>query len=469
MAIRRVDHHPIVELSKKTKKSYEFFEQSKDVMPGGVTANIKYFAPYPIVMEKANGAYVTDLDGNVYIDYLLSYGALMLGHGDTRIKEAVIEQLDTDGTNLFGTPHSLEIKMGKKIKEHYPSIELLRYTNSGTEATQLALRLAAAYTGKKKIAKFEGHYHGGYDQVLLSVNPSLKDAGDAKNPKAVMESKGMDPFHQTNTIILPFNDFKACEKILRVKKDEIGALVLEPAQGGFMLAEKDFVHQLRDLTEQFGIVFIFDEVKTGYRLALGGAQQLFNVKADLTTLGKVVGGGYPIGIVGGKKEIMMESAPSIAADVFDTSQSKNSSAKDVLFHSGTYNGHPTILAAGLRTIEILEKELDRVILLTDELKMRLEKLFKSYNIPMKAVGTGSIFSVILTEKDKILNYRDLQKTDLTTRKEIDFYLLAEGIYTKPLNRYSLSTAHTMKEVEMTISAYEKVLKRLYGGPRYSKG
>ncbi len=461
-----MNQHPIVTLSNKTKKSYEFFKQSKEVMPGGVTANIKYFAPYPIVMEKANGAYITDLDGNVYIDYLLSYGALMLGHGDKRIKEAVIEQIDKDGTNLFGTPHGLEVTMGKKIKEHYPSIDLLRYTNSGTEATQLALRIAAAYTGKHKIAKFEGHYHGGYDQVLLSVNPSLEDAGNAKKPKAVMESKGMDTYHQTNTIILPFNDIKACEKILRANKDELGALVLEPAQGGFILAEKDFVHQIRALTEQLGIVLIFDEVKTGYRLALGGAQQLFNVKPDLTTLGKVIGGGYPIGIVGGKKEIMMESAPTIAADVFDTSQSKNSSAKEVLFHSGTYNGHPTILAAGLRTIEVLEKEIDRVISITDELKSRLERLFKSYNIPMKAVGVGSIFSVILTEKDKILNYRDLQKTDLATRKEIDLHLLAEGIYTKPLNRYSLSTAHTMKEVELTVSAYENVLKKLFGGPRY---
>ncbi|WP_247747136.1 aspartate aminotransferase family protein [Alkalihalobacillus sp. BA299] len=466
MAIRRVDNHPIVTLSNKTKKSYEFFEQSKDVMPGGVTANIKYFAPYPIVMEKANGAYVTDIDGNVYIDYLLSYGALMLGHGDKRIKTAIIEQLDNDGTSLFGTPHGLEVKMGQKIKEHYPSIELLRYTNSGTEATQLALRIAASYTGKHKIAKFEGHYHGGYDQVLLSVNPSLKEAGDVKKPNAVPESKGMDEYHQHNTIILPFNDYKSCEEILRAKKDEISAVVLEPAQGGFIPAKKEFIYKLRELTEQLDIVLIFDEVKTGYRLALGGAQQLYNVKPDLTTLGKVIGGGYPIGIVGGKREIMMESAPSSASDVFDSSQSKSSSAKEVLFHSGTYNGHPTILAAGLRTIELLETELDRVIATTEELKKRLEALFKAYKIPMKAVGAGSIFSVVLTKKDKILNYRDLQKTDLTTRKEIDFHLLTEGIYTKPLNRYSLSTAHTMKEVKMTISAYEKVLKKMFEGPRY---
>ncbi|MBU8908386.1 aspartate aminotransferase family protein [Desertibacillus haloalkaliphilus] len=465
MAIKKIDH-PMLEFIEKTEGSYAFMEKAKEVMPGGVTANIKSFAPYPLVMKKAKGAYVTDVDGNDYIDYLLSYGALMLGHGHKAIQDAVIKQFQDNGTCLFGTPHELEYKMGKKIKEHYPSIDLLRYTNSGTEATLLALRLAAAYTGKNKIAKFEGHYHGGYDQVLLSVSPSLQEAGDENHPAPVVESSGVDAYHEEHTIILPFNNLDACKTILSKHKDEIGAVMIEPVQGGFIPAEQSFMDGLRKLTEELGIVLIFDEVKTGFRLGLGGAQSIYGITPDLTTLGKVVGGGYPIGIVGGTEEIMMVSSPTSSSDVFDSSQSKTSSAKDVLFHSGTYNGHPTILAAGLATIEVLEKEIDHVFEMTNQLKSRLEELFNSRGIPMKAVGMGSIFSVVLTNKEKILNYRDLQQTDLSTRKEIDLHLLNEGIYTKPLNRYSLSTAHTMKEVEKTVKAYDKVLTKLFGGTRF---
>ncbi|WP_100399693.1 aspartate aminotransferase family protein [Bacillus sp. FJAT-44742] len=459
MAIEK-RQHPVMELAERTKGSYEFMEEAKKVMPGGVTANIKHFAPYPIVMKHGKGAYLTDVDNNQYIDYLMSYGALMTGHGDEEVKKAVIRQVEEDGTWLFGTPHELEIKMGKKLQEYYPSMELLRYTNSGTEATLLAIRLAAAFTGKQKVAKFEGHYHGGYDQMLVSVNPSVDDAGEEDEPKGIAESKGMCPSTVRNTVVLPFNNLKACKKILKARKDEIGCVMIEPVQAGFIPAEREFIHGLRKITEELGMVLIFDEVKTGFRVALGGAQSIYNVKPDITTLGKAVGGGYPVGMVGGKKEIMMMSAPTKGADVFDSSQSKASTANDVLFHSGTYNGHPSILAAGLATIEILEKKSDEVFSLTTYLKQRLELTFKRYKIPMKAVGVGSIFSVVLTDKKKISHYRDLQNTDLQTRKKIDIELLKEGIYTKPLNRYSLSTAHTKKEVDETVKAYERVLSKI---------
>ncbi|WP_394141743.1 aspartate aminotransferase family protein [Cytobacillus oceanisediminis] len=446
--------------SKNTKTSCEFMEKAKTVMPEGVTANIKSFAPHPIVMEKGHGAYLTDLDGNKYVDYLLSYGALMLGHGHPEIIEAITAQLHSDGTALFGTPHRLEVEMAQKVQEHYPSMELVRYTNSGTEATLLALRLAYSYTGKYKIAKFEGHYHGGYDQVLLSVNPPVNEAGPVNEPNAIIESKGVDPYHQEHTIILPFNNIEACADILTKYKDEVAAVVLEPIQGGFIPAEQSFMDGLRKLTEELGILLIFDEVKTGFRLGLGGAQSVYNIKPDLTALGKVVGGGFPVGIIGGKKEILMVSAPTSASDVFDNSQSKQSAAKDVLFHSGTYNGHPTILTAGLKTIEVLEREIDQVMETTDELKKCIEALFTAKGIAMKAVGKGTIFNVVLTEKEEILNYRDLQQSDFVTRKIIDFHLLNHGIYTKPLNRYSLSTVHGKKEIDLTLEAYENVLSKL---------
>lgn len=434
-------------------------EEAKTIMPNGVTANIKAFAPYPIVMKKAKGAALIDVDGNEYIDYLLAYGALMLGHGHNKLTEAMISQLQQDGTCLFGTPHELEIALGKRIRHHYPSMELLRYTNSGTEATLLAIRLASAFTGKHKIAKFEGHYHGGYDQVLFSINPPSSEVGPIDAPNTVMESKGIDPYTQKNILVLPFNDLYRTEQLLRRHKDGLSAVILEPVQGGYIPATELFMKGLRKLTEELGIVLIFDEVKTGFRVGLGGAQSLYGVKPDLTTLGKVIGGGYPIGIVGGKREIMLESAASIASDVFDISQSKRSGAKDILFHSGTYNGHPTILAVGMAVLDVLEQEIEEVFRRTSDLKSRLEGLFAEKGIPMKAIGLGSIFNIVITEKD-ILNYRDLQEADIDFRKKLDYELLLEGIYTKPLNRYNLSTAHGQQEVDMTLDAYGRVLKKL---------
>lgn len=451
---------PMEKYVRMTPESKKFFESSKSVMPGGVTANIKFFEPYPIIMKSGKGAYLTDVDGNEYIDYLLSYGALKTGHGHPKILAAIQNQLAEEGTLLFGTPHHLEVEMGKKIQELYPSIEKLRYTNSGTEATLLAIRLAYAYTGKHKIAKFEGHYHGGYDEVLVSINPPVHEAGPANKPNPILESKGMPPSHLESTIILPFNDLEATIAILTKHQDELAAVILEPIQAGFIPAEQSFMDGLREITTELGIVLIFDEVKTGFRLALGGAQAVYNVKPDLTTLGKVMGGGFPVGITGGKKEILEVSAPSAASDVFDSSQSKGSSSQDVLFHSGTYNGHPTILAAGLATIKILEEEIEQVFSITEQLKKGISQLFTEKGIEAQMIGNGSIFSVVITDKEHVRSYRDLQQSDFKLRRAIDYDLLTEGIYTKPLNRYSMSTVHGEKEVSHTLEAYKKVLDRL---------
>lgn len=451
----------IREYIKKTPKSKEFSEKSSLIMPGGVTANIKFFEPYPIVMEKGKGAYLFDLDGNEYIDYMLSYGALKLGHGHPKVLQAVQNQLQDEGTMLFGTPHKLEVEMGTKVMDLYPSMERIRYTNSGTEATLLAIRLAYGYTGKYKIAKFEGHYHGGYDQVLQSVNPKVNDAGPANNPIGISESRGVDPYIAEQTIILPFNNLEATIEILTKWKDELAGVILEPIQGGFIPADQAFMDGLRKVTEELGILLIFDEVKTGFRISMGGAQQIYGIKPDITALGKVVGGGFPFGIVGGKKEIMDISAPSAFSDVFDSSQSKHSNAQDVLFHSGTYNGHPTILAAGLETIAVLEKEIASVFENTEKLKKGIVELFASKNIRAQTIGIGSIFNVVITDLDEVKNYRDLQQSNFALRKEIDYHLLVEGIYMKPLNRYSLSTVHGEKEINRTLEAYETVLNRLF--------
>ncbi|WP_085507713.1 aspartate aminotransferase family protein [Thalassobacillus devorans] len=447
-------------ISDHTKKSAELFEKAGKVIPGGVTAHIKHIAPHPLVMEKAKGSKIYDVDCNEYIDYLLSYGALIHGHGHEHVQQAVMNQMETDGTTIFGTPHKLEITMAEKLIDLYPSIDMVRYTNSGLEATLLAIRTAMAYTGKTKLAKFEGHYHGGYDQVLLSVNPDLKQAGGEEAPQAVPESSGIPEYYVENTIMLPFNDLENAERILRKHAGEISGLILEPVQGGFIPAEQDFIQGIRKITEELGIVLIFDEVKTGFRVGLGGAQEMFGIKPDLTALGKVLGGGFPVGAIGGKREFMMTTAVDDSRDIL-TAGADNTNKKQSVFHSGTYNGHPTVLAAGLATIDVLEQPgaVDDLFAKTNLLRKKLEAVYHQHGLTMQTVGAGSIFNIILTDR-KILNYRDMEHHDANLRKEIDYELLKLGIYTKPMNRYSMSTVHSDEDIEQTVSAHDEAIRRV---------
>lgn len=442
------------------EQSKAFYNKAKKVIPGGISANIKYFSPQPIAMKEARGSKITDVDGQTYIDYLLCYGALITGHGHEQVMQATSNHLENIGTTIFGTPHDLEITMAEKIIELYPGIDMVRYTNSGLEATLLAIRLATAFTGKSKIGKFEGHYHGGANNVLVSVNPSEEEAGNSEAPNSVVESSGIPQHELQQTFVLPFNDIEATEKILREHANEIAAIILEPVQGGFIPADAIFLTKLRDLTKELNILLIFDEVKTGFRVHLGGAQSVYHIKPDLTTLGKVLGGGYPIGAVGGRKDIMMYSAPNGESDIF--SSGANSSAKDhVVFHSGTYNGHPLVLAAGLETIRLLEQDgiMNDLVYKTNLLRSKLEELYAAYHIPMQTIGMGSIFNIILTDQP-IRNYRDMWKADKDLREAIDIELLNGGIYLKPMNRYSMSIVHTEEDIEMTVKAHEKAIKKV---------
>ena len=447
------------EYEEMTPNSRKAHEEAVSLIPGGVAANIKYFDPYPIHMKGGEGAWLHDVDGNRYVDYLQSYGPLILGHGHPAVKKAIRDQLEDQGAILYGTPHELELTMARKVQELYPSMEMLRYTNSGTEATLFALRLAYAYTGKYKIGKFEGHYHGGYNQVLISVNPPLSEAGDVRRPDPVPESCGLEPSQMEHTIILPFNDLEACTQILREHQEDMAAIIMEPILTGYVPATQEFMDGLRKVTHELGILLIFDEVKTGFRCGLRGAQGHYHIKPDLTALGKVLGAGFPMGIVGGKREILMMAAPLNGSDVFDVSSSGRSSAKDVLFHSGTYNGHPLILRAGLATIEVLEQEMDSIVEHTCALRKGLEELFRKKGMPMQTVGMGTVFNILLTEVP-VLKYRDIQTSDFALRKKIDFALFKEGIYNKPTNRYSVSAAHDSKVIEFTLEAYRNVLKRI---------
>ncbi|PYZ93566.1 aspartate aminotransferase family protein [Salipaludibacillus keqinensis] len=462
MAMKKVHKHPFIEYGLRTQESKKQMKEAENHLPGGVTANIKYFAPYPVVMEKGKGAWIKDVDGHWYVDYLMGYGSLALGHGDETVKEAIFQQLKKDGTLLFGTPHRLELEFAMKIQDYFPSIEKVRYTNSGTEATQLAIRLAQVFTGKKRIAKCEGHYHGGYKEMLYSINPSLEEAGEEAAPYPVPESAGVEVDGQ-EPVILPFNHIEGMEKLLNKYKDQLAAVVIEPVQAGFIPADQEYMNRLRQLTQKYNVVLIYDEVKTGFRSSLGGAQNVYQIEPDLTTLGKVIGGGFPFGVVGGKSEIMDLTSPIRGADVFEAGSKGKGTARDILFHSGTYNGHPTILAAGLATMNKLDQQFDQILRYTDELRNGIEGIGKRVGLPLKTCGIGSIFNVIWNEETNLRHYRDLQKTNTKLRRELDFELMRAGVYTKPLNRYSISAAHGEDELTFTLKAYEKACRNLKGG------
>ena len=433
------------------------FNKASENIPGGITANVKFFDPFPIYMKEGRGAWLTDIDGHKYVDYVLSYGPLILGHGREEIQEAISGYFAKHGTMLYGTPHELEEEFAQKISSLYPAVEMLRYTNSGTEATLLCIRTACAYKNKYKIAKFEGHYHGGYNEVLVSVNPDVSKAGDARRPRSVPESAGICDRQLEDTIVLPFNDLEACGEILRAHQDEVSAVIMEPVFGGTIPATREFMTGLRALTQKLGILMVMDEVKTGFRVTMGGASEYYGVTPDLIALGKVIGAGFPFGVVGGKKEIMEMASPA-GSDILDNSNTK--SAASVLYHSGTYNGHPLILNAGLTTISILEKEFADVISYTEKLKKGITDIYKAHGVHILTPGLGTMFNVVVTDLDRVETYRDLQKSDFVLRKKMDYALLLEGVYNKPGNRYNMSTAHTDEVISFTLEAYEKAFKNI---------
>ncbi len=454
MTLDNIIHEYVV----KNPSSQRAYEQACSNIPGGISANVKFYAPFPLFMKEGHGAWLTDLDSHKYVDYVLSYGPLILGHERQEILDSIQQYLTEHGTMLYGTPHELESIFAQKIKEHFPSIEMLRYTNSGTEATLLCIRTACAFTNKYKIAKFEGHYHGGFNEVLVSVNPDISKAGDARYPISLPESAGLSKQMLADTIVLPFNDLDACKEILTMHQNEIAAVIMEPVFGGTIPATQDFMQGIRDITQKLGILMIMDEVKTGFRVTLGGAQEYYHIKPDLTALGKVIGAGFPVGIVGGRKDILSIAAPN-GSDILDNSNTGISAAQ-VLYHSGTYNGHPVILNAGLTTINILEQEFDTLLQRTERLKAGIHEIYKKHGIHILTTGLGSMFNVVITDLDKIETYRDLQKADFELRKKMDYALLLEGIYNKPCNRYNISTAHTDDIIDFTLEAYEKAFNYL---------
>ena len=405
-------------------------------MPGGVSANGRiYFLPYPVSLRRAQSSKVVDVDDNEYIDYLMSFGALVLGHGHPRVKEANRAQLDI--SIAPGTLTEVEVELARKICTHVKAAEQVRFVNSGTEAVMYALRIARAYTKKEKIAKFEGGFHGSHDYALVSTFLDPSRVGKESGPNPIRLGTGVPKAVSDSMTILPYNNLDDSEALIEENKDELAAVIVEPLQGvgGAIPADKNFLSGLRKVTNDNDILLIFDEIITGYRLSLGGGQEMYGISPDLVTLGKIIGGGLPIGAYAGRKEIMEIAAPS--KNFEDTLDRR-------VFQSGTFNGHPFAMVAGLATVNELEENpqiYSRINDMGETARRGLQDVFEDANIDANVVGAGSIFNIHFT-RDHVRTPRDTMHSDMEKTIQFGLGVMNKGIFLPPLVHGMISAAHT---------------------------
>ncbi|MCD6431817.1 aspartate aminotransferase family protein [Candidatus Bathyarchaeota archaeon] len=420
----------------KTSKSKALYERAKKVLPAGVSYAIRYFEPYPFYTARAEGSKLFDVDGNEYVDFWLGHTALILGHSPPAVVEAVRKQLER-GTH-FGTSHELEVKLAEKIVKMVPSAEMVRFTNSGTEANMYATRLARAYTGKNKIAKFEGGWHGGYDALHKGV----------RYPFDIPESAGLTEGALRDTIVLPFNDLEGVEE--KLKNERVASIVIEPVlgAGGGIPAEREFLKGLREFCDENDILLIFDEVITGFRLAPGGGQEYYNVIPDITVFGKILGGGFPIGAFCGRRDIM-ERINNLIYE-----------RPHYSFHGGTFAANPMSMTAGLATLEILEDGtlINRLNTLGEKIREKLREIFEAKGVDVQVTGAGSLFQTHFT-RETVKDARAAFNAD--RKKLVDYHLslISNGVFFLPTHVGALSTAHSESDIEKLFSETENYVKR----------
>ena len=416
------------------KNSKNLFSNAQNFIPGGVNSPVRAFKGVggdPIFMKSAKGAYMHDEDGNSYIDLINSWGPMILGHAHEGIIEAVKEAV-SDSLS-FGTPGVREVEIAELICSMVPSIEKVRMVNSGTEATMSAIRLARGYTGRDKIIKFEGCYHGHGDSFLISAGSGVATFGEPDSP-GVTKGTALD------TLTAPFNDLAKVKELIEANPDQIASIILEPVAGnmGLILPTSDFLQGLRDLCDNHKIVLIFDEVMTGFRLAAGGAQEVFGVKPDLTTLGKIIGGGMPVGAYGGKKEIMDYVSPA-----------------GPVYQAGTLSGNPVAMAAGIAMLSELKNnpsiytQLDNS---TREIAENIENNIMKVGIPAHTVQLGSMMCVYFQE-DFVQNFADAKKSNLEHFKKFFHSMLNNGVYLPPsqFESWFISTSIGEQEIDKIVN------------------
>ncbi|XXG49791.1 hypothetical protein AAC387_Pa02g3864 [Persea americana] len=424
------------------QKSQEIFNAAKDLMPGGVNSPVRAFnsvGGQPIVFDSVKGSHMLDVDGNEYIDYVGSWGPAIIGHADDQVNAALIETLKK-GTS-FGAPCLLENVLAEMVITAVPSIEMVRFVSSGTEACMSVLRLARAFTRRPKIIKFDGCYHGHADPLLVKAGSGVATLG-------LPDSPGVPKAATVDTLTSPYNDLQTIRNLFETYKGEIAAIILEPAVGnaGFIVPKPGFLNALREITNENGALLIFDEVMTGFRLAYGGAQEHFSVTPDLTTLGKVIGGGLPVGAYGGRREIMEMVAPA-----------------GPMYQAGTLSGNPLAMTAGIHTLKRLKEPgsyeyLDKI---TQDLIHGILEAAKRAGHEMSGGYISGMFGFFFTE-GPVHSFADAKKSDAAKFGRFYRGMLEEGVYFAPSQFEAgfTSLAHTSEDIEQTIAAAEKVFRQI---------
>jgi glutamate-1-semialdehyde 2,1-aminomutase len=419
-------------------ESSQAFLRSRRHLSGGVSSGLRAMSkPLPLFFRSGSGSHLIDLDGNSFTDYTLAWGPLILGHCDPELNQAVIEQLSV--LQQVGAQHALEWEVAEQICRLVPCAEQVIFSNTGSEAVQIAFRLARAYTGRKKIIRFEGHYHGWLDNVLPGYHP---------DPADKLPSEGMSQGALDEVIVLPWNRLDVVESVLRQQAGEVAAIITEPilCNSGCVMPQPGYLEGLRELATRFGALLIFDEVITGFRVALGGAQALFGVTPDLATFAKAIAGGFPLSVIAGKREILQLVE-----------------ARRVV-HAGTFNGNPVSLAAARAVLIRLERNsgavLNEIRDTGSNLIEGIRRLASEMRVAVLINGVGAVFHLSFTSIGSMKDYRDTQSADSHLRDEFLEAMLDAGIYLLPDGRWYVSTAHTLEDVEATLQAVQTAFSQL---------
>jgi len=424
------------------KKSIGLYRRALELIPGGVNSPVRAFKAIgipPVFIERAKGSKIWDVDGNEYVDYVGSWGPMIMGHAHPRIVRA-LKKTAPKGTS-FGAPTPLEVELAMRVRKAFPSMELMRMVSSGTEAVMSAIRVARGYTGRNKILKFEGCYHGHGDSLLVK-------AGSGATTFGIPDSLGVPEDLARHTLTAPYNDLEKVKHLVNQYPEQIACIIVEPIAGnmGVILPEKGFLEGLRKICDEKGILLLFDEVITGFRVAYGGAQELYGIKADLTCLGKIIGGGLPVGAYGGKKKIMEKVAPLGG-----------------VYQAGTLSGNPLAMAAGIETLEILKprrvyQDLEKK---TSYLTERIFESAEEQRIPVSINRATGMFTLFFTG-GPVRDYFSAKMSDTKRFAKFFIEILEQGIYLPPsqYEAWFISLAHTQKNLDKTIEACDTAFKKI---------
>ena len=439
-----------------TEKSKMLFERASGLIAGGVSSKSRStfegYHPYPLFIERAEGSRLYDVDGNEYIDYLAALGATILGNANPAILDFVSQEMRNG--SFYALPFELQLKVAEKLIEHVPCFDRVSFVNSGTEANQMNIRLARAYTGKNLLLKFEGCYHGWLDNTCFSLSGvTAERLGPTTSPNKIPATGGMAAHAGDDLLTIPWNDVEILEKAIHDNKDEIAAVITEPymCNSGCIPPKEGYLEAMRELTRKNNIVLIFDEVITGFRVGLNCAQGKFGVTPDLTTVGKAIGGGFPIAAYGGRKEIM---------DLI---------AEDKVLRAGTLNANRVVIAAAYATLSILEKDngrvYDRIYRLGRKLMSGIQGIIDNLAVEAVLQGFGPMFQIYFTKLKKIENSRDSAQSRFDLHHDFIWKLISRGVFPRPsqMGEFYVTAAHTDEDVEATLGAIEEVLKEMKRG------